>query len=83
MRPASSSLRGTKLKLVFSIDDGKLQTEGKVLRIDPGSGIAVQFSDMSREDRIAIQRVVEYVQLASTMYDDHYVAKLKEKLQKQ
>ena len=72
---------GTKLKLVFSIDDGKLHTEGKVLRIDPGSGIAVQFSDMSREDRIAIQRVVEYVQLASTMYDDHYVAKLKEKLQ--
>jgi diguanylate cyclase (GGDEF)-like protein/putative nucleotidyltransferase with HDIG domain len=72
---------GTKLKLVFSIDDGKLQTEGKVLRIDPGSGIAVQFSDMSREDRATIQRVVEYVQLASTMYDDHYVAKLKEKLQ--
>jgi diguanylate cyclase (GGDEF)-like protein len=74
---------GTKLKLVFSIDDGKLQAEGTVLRTDPGTGVAVQFGDMNREDRAVILRVIEYVQAASTMYDGHYVAKLKEKLQEQ
>jgi diguanylate cyclase (GGDEF)-like protein/putative nucleotidyltransferase with HDIG domain len=72
---------GTKLKLVFSIDDGKLQAEGSVLRIDPGTGVAVQFSDLNRGDRTVIQRVMEYVQAASTMYDNHYVEKLKAKLQ--
>jgi hypothetical protein len=72
---------GSKLKLVFSIDDGKLQAEGSVLRIDPGTGVAVQFSDLNRGDRTVIQRVMEYVQAASTMYDNHYVEKLKAKLQ--
>jgi diguanylate cyclase (GGDEF)-like protein/putative nucleotidyltransferase with HDIG domain len=72
----------TKLKLVFSIDDGKLQAEGSVIRVDPGSGIAIMFSDMNREDRGKIHRVMEYVQLASTMYDDHYVQKLKQRLVK-
>ena len=72
---------GTKLKLIFSIDDGKLQAEGSVLRIDPGTGVAVQFSDLNRGDRTVIQRVMEYVQAASTMYDNHYVEKLKAKLQ--
>src|SRR5467141_949043 len=37
---------GSKLKLTFSIDDGKMQAEGSVVRIDPGSGIAVRFNDM-------------------------------------
>jgi diguanylate cyclase (GGDEF)-like protein/putative nucleotidyltransferase with HDIG domain len=69
---------GTKLKLVFSIDDGKLQAEGQVLRIDPGSGVAVQFTDMNREDRAKIQHVMEYVQNATAIYDNRYFAKLRE-----
>jgi diguanylate cyclase (GGDEF)-like protein len=69
---------GTKLKLVFSIDDGRLQAEGSVLRIDPGSGIAIQFSDMSRDDRAKIQQVMEYVQNATTAYDNRYFAQLRE-----
>jgi diguanylate cyclase (GGDEF)-like protein/putative nucleotidyltransferase with HDIG domain len=67
---------GTDLKLVFSIDDGKLQAEGRVLRLDPGSGIAVQFSDISRGDRANIQRVIEYVQRATKAYDNRYVTKM-------
>ena len=74
---------GTKLKLVFSIDDGKLQAEGTVLRTDPGTGIAVQFGDMSRDDRAIIHRIVEYVQAATLKYDEQYVTKLKEKLLQQ
>jgi len=69
---------GTKVKLVFSIDDGKLQAEGSVLRLDPGSGIAVQFADMNREDRVKLQQVLEYVQNASTMYDNRYFDKLRQ-----
>src|ERR1700685_2213618 len=42
---------GSKLKVIFSIDDGRLQASGFVVRIDPGSGIAIQFNDMNREDR--------------------------------
>jgi diguanylate cyclase (GGDEF)-like protein/putative nucleotidyltransferase with HDIG domain len=69
---------GTKLKLVFSIDDGKLQAEGTVLRMDPGSGLALQFSDMNREDRAKIQRVMEYVQNATADYDNRYFAQLRQ-----
>ena len=69
---------GTRLKLVFSMDDGKLHAEGTVLRLDPGTGIAVSFGDVSREDRTNIQRVMEYVQNATAMYDDRYFSKLRE-----
>jgi diguanylate cyclase (GGDEF)-like protein/putative nucleotidyltransferase with HDIG domain len=69
---------GTRLKLVFSMDDGKLQAEGSVLRLDPGTGIAVTFGDVSREDRANIQKVMEYVQHATAEYDNRYFSKLHE-----
>ncbi len=69
---------GTRLRLVFSMDDGKLQAEGSVLRLDPGTGIAVTFGDISRDDRVNIQQVMEYVQNATAAFDSRYVAKLKE-----
>ena len=71
---------GSKVKLVFSIDDGNLQIEGAVLRTDPGTGIAIQFGDMNRDGRTAIQRVIEFVQAATAEYDERYVTQLKEKL---
>jgi len=74
---------GTRLNLIFSIDDGKLQAEGTVLRTDPGTGIAVQFGDMNREGRAAIQRVIQYAQDATALYDENYVTQLKEKLRQQ
>ena len=69
---------GTRLKLVFSMDDGKLQAEGTVLRLDPGTGVAVSFGDVSRGDRANIQQVMEYVQHATAAYDNRYFAKLRE-----
>jgi len=67
---------GTKLKLVFSIDDGQFQAEGSVTRIDPGSGVAVQFQELTREAREHMQRILEYIQNTTTMYDNHYLKAL-------
>ena len=60
------------------MDDGKLQAEGSVLRLDPGTGIAVTFGDVKRGDRANIQKVMEYVQNATAAYDDRYFSKLRE-----
>jgi diguanylate cyclase (GGDEF)-like protein/putative nucleotidyltransferase with HDIG domain len=68
---------GTKLKTVFSIDDGRLQTEGTVIRIDPGVGIAVQFDEMNREDRESMHKILEFVHNTTMFYDNRYFAKLK------
>src|SRR5438445_1149157 len=67
---------GSKLKLIFSIDDGNMQAEGSVLRIDPGSGIAVRFNDMNREERDKMHRVLEFVQNSTKFYDNRYLSKL-------
>jgi len=67
---------GSKLKINFSIDDGKMQAEGSVVRIDPGSGIAVRFNDMNREERDKMHRVLEFVQNSSKFYDNRYLSKL-------
>ena len=68
---------GKPLTLVFSIDDGKLQAEGSVLRIDPGTGIAIQFNDMDRANRERIPRILEFVQNAAAFYDNRYLAELR------
>src|ERR1700723_536920 len=67
---------GTNLTLVFSIDDGKLQTEGTVARMHPGSGVAVQFKELNREDKVKMHRVLEFVQNSSAMYDNRYYEKI-------
>ena len=67
---------GTHLKLVFSIDDGRVQAEGSVLRLEPGSGIAIQFNETTRGDRGKIPQVIEYVQKASQQYDSSFYEKL-------
>jgi diguanylate cyclase (GGDEF)-like protein/putative nucleotidyltransferase with HDIG domain len=67
---------GTNLTLVFSIDDGKLQTEGTVARMHPGSGVAVQFKELNREDKVKMHRVLEFVQNSSAMYDSRYQEKI-------
>jgi len=64
---------GTPLKIVFSIDDGELGAEGMVHRIEPGTGIAVQFKEMNREARDQMQRILEFVQNTSMLYDNRYL----------
>jgi diguanylate cyclase (GGDEF)-like protein/putative nucleotidyltransferase with HDIG domain len=67
---------GTRLKLIFSIDDGRLHADGKVVRIDPGTGIAVQFDELNREDRDKMHRILEYVQNTTKFYDNRYLSKV-------
>ena len=67
---------GSVLKMVFSIDDGTLSTEGTVARIHPGSGVAVQFKEMSRESREKMYRILEFVQSKTTLYNDRYMQNL-------
>ncbi len=67
---------GTAVKLVFSIDDGTLCAEATVARIHPGSGVAVQFREASRESRETMYRIIEYVQTRTTLYNDRYMQNL-------
>jgi hypothetical protein len=67
---------GSNLKVVFSIDNGDLSAEGNVARIHPGSGVAVQFKEMSRESRDQMYRILEFVQSTTTMYNDRYLQNL-------
>src|SRR5437667_442421 len=61
---------GAKLKLIFSIDDGRMQAEGSVVRIDPGCGVAIQFNDMGSDERENMHRVLEFVQNTKIFYDN-------------
>ncbi|MGA8865423.1 MAG: diguanylate cyclase [Candidatus Sulfotelmatobacter sp.] len=67
---------GTNLKLVFSIDDGNLFTEGTIARIHPGSGVAVQFAETGRDSRDKMYRILEFVQNTTTFYNDRYLQNL-------
>jgi len=67
---------GSNVKVVFSLDDANLSSEGTVARIHPGSGVAVQFKEMSRESREKMYRILEFVQSTTTMYNDRYLQKL-------
>jgi diguanylate cyclase (GGDEF)-like protein/putative nucleotidyltransferase with HDIG domain len=64
---------GSGIKMVFSMDDGSLSAEGNVARIHPGSGIAIQFKEMSRESRERMYTILEFVQSTTTMYNDRYL----------
>src|SRR5271168_2514919 len=66
----------SNVKLVFSIDDGTLSAEGSVARIHPGSGVAIQFKEMSRESREKMYRILEFVQNSTTVYNDRYLQNL-------
>jgi diguanylate cyclase (GGDEF)-like protein/putative nucleotidyltransferase with HDIG domain len=67
---------GTNVGLVFSIDDGALSADGTVARIHPGSGVAVQFKEMSRDSREKMYRILEFVQNSTTVYNDRYLQNL-------
>ena len=67
---------GTKIKLVFSLDDGNLDAAGYVARMDPGSGIAVQFKELNREAKEKMYRILEHVQKTNTFYNNRYFENL-------
>ena len=67
---------GSKIKLGFSMDDASLTAEGVVARLDPGSGIAVQFREMNREGRERMFKIIEFVQKTTTFYNNRYLDSL-------
>ena len=69
----------SKLNLNFSIDDGRLQAEGRIVRSDPGVGIAIKFKEGNRDDRAHIQQILEYVDRTAKLYDSQYASKLVKK----
>jgi diguanylate cyclase (GGDEF)-like protein len=68
--------KGSGLTLVFSIDDGTLSAEGAIARIHHGSGVAVEFKEMSRESREKMFRIMAFVQSNTTIYNDRYMQTL-------
>ena len=67
---------GSKVRLNFSIDDGTLQAEGIVGRIDPGLGLSIQFHEPGREGKEKMNRIMDFVQKKSDSYDSHYLSAL-------
>ncbi|HEX4785689.1 MAG TPA: diguanylate cyclase [Candidatus Sulfotelmatobacter sp.] len=67
---------GSKLKVGFSMDDTSLTAEGVVARLDPGSGVAVQFRELNREGRERMLKILEFVQNTTTFYNNRYLKSL-------
>jgi diguanylate cyclase (GGDEF)-like protein/putative nucleotidyltransferase with HDIG domain len=67
---------GSKIKLGFSMDDASLSAEGVVARLDPGTGIAVQFREVNREGRERMFKILEFVQKTTTFYNNRYLDSL-------
>jgi diguanylate cyclase (GGDEF)-like protein/putative nucleotidyltransferase with HDIG domain len=66
----------TRLILNFSIDDPTLRAEGSVVRFDPGSGIAIKFKEGNRDERAHLQKVLEFVDRSSKLYDNTYLTRM-------
>jgi hypothetical protein len=67
---------GTNIKLSFSMDDSSLWADGVVARLDPGSGLAVQFREMNRDARERMFKVLEFVQKTTTYFNNRYLNSL-------
>jgi diguanylate cyclase (GGDEF)-like protein/putative nucleotidyltransferase with HDIG domain len=63
---------GSKIGLGFSMEDGTLKHEGVVVRLDPGSGVAVQFREANREGRERMFKILEVVQKTNAYYNNRY-----------
>jgi diguanylate cyclase (GGDEF)-like protein/putative nucleotidyltransferase with HDIG domain len=67
---------GSKIKVGFSMDDPSLTAEGVVARLDPGTGVAVQFREVNREGRERMFKILEFVQKTTTFYNNRYLDSL-------
>src|SRR5580658_2981305 len=67
---------GSKIKVGFSMDDASLTAEGVVARLDPGTGVAVQFREVNREGRERMFKILEFVQKTTTYYNNRYLDSL-------
>jgi hypothetical protein len=69
----------TRLHLNFSLDDGHLKAEGSIVRADPGVGLAIKFKEVSREERVHLQEILDFVDESTKLYDSQYISKLLKK----
>jgi len=67
---------GSKLKIIFSMEESSLFAEGVVARLDPGSGLAVQFREMNRDGRERMFKILEFVQKSTAYYNSRYFENL-------
>jgi diguanylate cyclase (GGDEF)-like protein/putative nucleotidyltransferase with HDIG domain len=66
----------TKLLINFSMDGAPLQAEGSIVRSDPGVGLAIKFKEGNRDSRAHLQKILEFVDRSTRLYDQQYLAKL-------
>jgi diguanylate cyclase (GGDEF)-like protein/putative nucleotidyltransferase with HDIG domain len=66
----------SRLLINFSIDEGSLPAEGSIVRADPGIGLAIKFKEGNRDTRTHLQKILEYVDRTTRMYDNEYLARL-------
>ncbi len=66
----------SKLIINFSIDESSLPAEGSIVRADPGMGLAIKFKEGNRDSRTHLQKILEYVDRTTRMYDNEYLARL-------
>jgi diguanylate cyclase (GGDEF)-like protein len=64
---------GSQLHLSFGEGDTQLKTEGLVTRMDLGSGVAVQFKELNREDRDRLQRILQAIQKTNLSLENDYL----------
>jgi hypothetical protein len=61
------------------MDDPTLRAEGSIVRCDPGQGLAIKFKEVNREERVSLQKIVEFVDRSSKLYDNTYLARIQRK----
>jgi hypothetical protein len=66
----------SRLLLNFSMDNNNMQAEGNVVRSDPGMGLAIKFKEGNRDSRAHLQEILDFVDRATRIYDNEYLAKL-------
>ena len=53
-----------------------MTADGVVARIEPGSGMGVQFKELNRDGRAKMVQILEYVQKTSAFHDSQYFRSL-------
>jgi len=66
----------SRLQIAFSMDDPTLRAEGSIVRCDPGQGLAIKFKEVSREERAYLQKIIEFVDRSSKLYDNTYLSRM-------
>ncbi len=67
---------GTAVSVVMSSEAGKVQIAGTIVRCLPGSGVAVQFQDVSHSERQILLQTLELIHRASARSDNLYLQKI-------